>query len=190
MTYFYTDEKVQASLEKHYSACHEEPTQSSPALEIEEGFILSPKIVRNERGILTWEAGVFDKQKQYVPNTSMREIPFENLTFPTNCEQVDKTVIWGGLLYDHYGHFLLQSTTRLYYYLKHNPNNFPIVFAVYNTKIARYIWDFFELCHIAKDKVIFLDKTTQFKKIICPPISMEYEKNYNSNFLLPFRTAA
>lgn len=136
------------------------------------------------------EVGVLNSDREYVPDTGMAEMRFVDLNLPDEIPFVDKTVIWGGLLIPHYGHFLLQSTTRLYYYLKNRDKNIPIAFAVFDNELPKYMSDFFNLLNIPPEHLILVDRPTQFKNVICPPLSSVYYRDWTKDFVLPFSEAA
>jgi hypothetical protein len=155
-------------------------------------------------GFLQTECGVIDKEGKYIDNSGMFGIPVpETMSFPDNIETIDKEVIWGGRIFLHYGHFLLQSTTRLYQYIKNKEKNPYIVFTIGSgEKLPKFAVDFFALLAIPKDRIILIDKWTRFKKIICPSLSSitRYQASaklssenfwdWTDDFVLPFREAA
>lgn len=166
------------------------------------GIVLSPQASVNKyylQGVIRQlpeyklynaEVGVLNSNREYLPGTGMAEMRFVDLKLPDEIPFVNKTVIWGGLLIPHYGHFLLQSTTRLYYYLKNCDKSTPIVFAVFNQELPKYMRDFFDLLNIPPEHLILVDKPTQFKKVICPALSSVYYKDWTEDFILPFSEAA
>ena len=166
------------------------------------GIVLSPQASVNKyylQGVIhqlpeyklyNAEVGVLNSNREYVPGTGMAEMRFVDLKLPDEIPFVNKTVIWGGLLIPHYGHFLLQSTTRLYYYLKNCDKSTPIVFAVFNQELPKYMRDFFDLLNIPPEHLILVDKPTQFKKVICPALSSVYYKDWTEDFILPFSESA
>ena len=53
-----------------------------------------------------------------------------------------------------------------------------------------YIIEFFKLCGIPLSRIVLIDKSVQFKKIIIPDISSKYFKDWTPEFLIPFKKAA
>ena len=157
---------------------------------IKEGIIIEPQLAQGRFGC-ELEVGIFDKHKKYIKGTGISEKPFLNLNIPDNSISVDENVIYCGFLTCHYGHFLLQSTTRLWYYLQNKQKfeKYKLVFSATSENIPKFIADFFELCEIDKNKIMLVTKPTKFKQIICPDISSIYYKDFTDEFALPFKIA-
>jgi hypothetical protein len=117
----------------------------------------------------------------------MRDFAFDNLLIPDNIEYDDREVMWGGMLIFHYGHFILQCTTRLYYYIKNRDKIKYVIFVSKNNSLPSYINEFFSLINLPHEKIILIDEFRQFKRIICPSISSIYYGDYTKDFLLPFQ---
>ena len=69
-------------------------------------------------------------------------------------------------------------------------NFYFLVFVVIENKIPNFIKDFFDLCGIDQNKIIYINKTMQFSKVICPDLSSIYYRDFTQSFLVPFQTAA
>ncbi len=118
------------------------------------------------------------------------DFSIRNPNIPSNMPFINETVIYGGWLMSHYGHFILEGTTRLYYYLKNNPQDYKIAFSILN-KPAQYMVDFFNLLDIDKKNIIYINKHTQFKEVIIPEMSAMYLKYIVKNeYLYPFEYVA
>lgn len=102
----------------------------------------------------------------------------------------DRTVIYGGILFDHFGHFLTESTTRLWYAIEHAEQKYPIVFLKEMMRpFSAQISQFFDLLGLS-GRVLCLDCPTRFKKVVVPSISSIFATSYNDKFMSPFQTAA
>lgn len=198
----YANEYMMKAFNGEWNKTHLRTQNDNKDILIDRGIILSPQPSINnyylqgkayqfpEFKLYNAEVGVLNDNNEYIPGTGMTEMQFVDLKLPNEISFVNKMVIWGGLLIPHYGHFLLQSTTRLYYYLKNRDKNIAIAFAVFNKKIPKYMQDFFNLLKIPPEHIILVDRPTQFKTVICPPISSIYYKDWTEDFVLPFSEAA
>lgn len=69
--------------------------------------------------------GVIDKNNQYIPESafyrwseSSSEDKFVIEDNYQNAKKIDETVMYGGYFYTHWGHFLMEMTGRLWYYIQ------------------------------------------------------------------------
>lgn len=198
----YASESMIEAFNGEWDKSHIRAQETNGEICVDKGIVLSPQPSVNnyylqgvpyqfpEYKLHNAEVGVLNSDREYVPDTGMAEMRFVDLNLPDEIPFVDKTVIWGGLLIPHYGHFLLQSTTRLYYYLKNRDKNIPIAFAVFDNELPKYMSDFFNLLNIPPEHLILVDRPTQFKNVICPPLSSVYYRDWTKDFVLPFSEAA
>lgn len=99
-----------------------------------------------------------------------------------NIVSRDETVIFGGLLKNHFGHALVDSTARLWYLLS-SPSNQKIVFLRYPESDYAASFDalkFVELMGIDMNRVEIITEPTQFREIIIPD-----EASYSINAYRP-----
>ena len=99
---------------------------------------------------------------------------------------IDETVIFGGIIVGHFGHFILEGMSRLWWCINNINCNYKIVFTTILGKPS-WIWDFFELLQINKERIVFLNEAKIFKKIIIPEESVHSWKEYTNEYLLPYR---
>lgn len=100
----------------------------------------------------------------------------------------DEKVIYCGVYKHHWGHFLLESTIRLWYYFSLTPKEqeeYKLVFLCRSIEPVAQELEFFELLGI-KDKCIWLKEPTQFKTVIVPEGSLIFGESYTKEFLIPF----
>ncbi len=86
----------------------------------------------------------------------------------SSLKSIDEIVVFGGVLLPHFGHMILDSLTRLWWHVE-NPNSklrFVFVLNVWGWK--DYLWEFFDLLGIARERILFIEQPTQFAKIIVP----------------------
>ena len=109
-----------------------------------------------------------------------------------NYEEVKTTVIYGGNIFlNHYGHFLIDGVSRLWYALKEQ--NYPIIIdlprGIRNKKT--HIDYFYEALNIDSRRFISFLKPVKFKKIIVPERSIELggSNAYEIHKLIPENVA-
>ena len=83
----------------------------------------------------------------------------------------DEEIIFAGVLFDHYGHLLTDSTARLWYVLAHPEKTCKIVF-VRSPRKARWAPEdpmpLFEMAGIDPARIEIVEKPTQFRNAIVP----------------------
>ena len=103
----------------------------------------------------------------------------------------DEEVIWGGALICHFGHFITESLSRMWYLVEHPESNRCVAFVKVNTwKVAPWLYQFLELLGLPEERVMIVDKPTQFRSIVIPEQAARIKFNYTDKFLLPFRKMA
>ncbi|MBR7131170.1 MAG: glycosyltransferase family 61 protein [Lentisphaeria bacterium] len=160
--------------------------------EIESGVVLPPYKIPNPYGGFYMETGVLSASGVLIPDSGMFSAPVpppvpEGVS---DAAMLDESVIFCGMLYFHYGHFLIQSTSRLYCALQNTA--LKIVFAVTHIPehLPAYMMDFFQLLGIPLSRLILIDRPTRFSRIILPDISSRYFQDWTPEFLMPFKKAA
>lgn len=120
------------------------------------------------------EAGIFDADRTYVPEGALwrRYRPLmEEPAFPTNADILKGKWLWGGVLWMHFGHFLVESTGRLWPYHDLKDEIEGVVFIPKRpknkTKMVGFQTDFFELLGINKP-IRVLDAPTKVEELIVP----------------------
>lgn len=97
-------------------------------------------------------------------------------------------VIYCGVYIDHWGHFLLESTTRLWYYLLLPPEEqqkYKLAFLCRTIEPDKQEKEFFELLGVY-DKCIWVTKPMQFETVIIPESSSIFGQSYTKEFICPF----
>lgn len=81
----------------------------------------------------------------------------------------NESVIFGGVIIPHFGHFLIDSLSRLWYIVKNKAviNHYKIVF-INSGVVPSYVYETLELLGLKREQIIFLREITQFKEIIIP----------------------
>lgn len=115
------------------------------------------------------QGGVLDRDGQFVPLSAnpgriggtyrIENVPYRN-----------EKVVFCGYLYQHWGHFLVESVSRLWYFLKNDPTVDKYVFILdlaQERRIRGNHKEFLELLGIW-DKAVFLTRPTRFREVIIP----------------------
>ncbi|UYO05154.1 glycosyltransferase family 61 protein [Paenibacillus sp. PSB04] len=174
-----------------------------PSVEkIDDGIIVPAEAFYDEVGNYRYRGGVLNAEGEFVESSglykgldyrkellSMAECPDVNLD---NCVYIDEEVVYYGLFIYHWGHFLFESTNRLWYYLRENCKASGVRLAgIYlNKKPDGNFRLFHDLVGIEQDDLLFLDRPTRFKRIIVPKASCILGSTnnfyYSKEFLIPF----
>ena len=84
----------------------------------------------------------------------------------------DEDVIFGGFIYSHFGHQLLESTSRLWYAVDHPEDQRKIVFLRIPAKAAKYasgnFQQFLDLAGLPASRVEVVDRPTRFARLTVP----------------------
>ena len=157
--------------------------------------IVSPLRKTNISSVDTiYEGGVSDKDFNFIAghkrNDNNRYNNYEAIRSyeSTNLEYQDETVLYAGIAFSHFGHFLIESLSRLWWVVKNNGSNTKIVFVknrAFDVPFAFY--ELLRLIGIEKENIIFLKSPTQFKQIIVPEQSFWFASFYYKEFKAPYK---
>lgn len=103
---------------------------------------------------------------------------------------IEESVIFGGVLLGHFGHFLLECLSRLWYLIENPQDTRKIVFIVHpiNKGYKKWFEDFFELLDIPLSRIIFVDKEIlKFQHITIPEESIHSWYGYHKKYLIPYQ---
>lgn len=142
-------------------------------------------------------AGILDQNGNEIPiavlkqnelNRSKVYDDFDN----SNIRIVDKTAVFLGYYIGHFGHFLVESTSRLWYCLNNiNPDYdyifIPVTGYDFNFKPGN---DFLELFGFRDNQIKFIQEPTRYKKIIIPEQAWGLCSQYNEKIIEVFDKVA
>lgn len=163
---------------------------------IENAYALPPKNVWQEGKKIRW-GGVVDSNGAYLKESGR----FRNETHTletgvmmggyefnkTFCPTIKGEVIYLGEYLDHWGHFLLESTTRLWYVVQNRRPNQKLVFvAQKKLKITGNFKNFFNLLGIEIKDIILITRPTKLEGVIVPEPSSVLGCYYTKEFSEPF----
>ena len=100
-------------------------------------------------------------------------------------ECAPETVVYCGRMIGQWGHFLLETITRLWFFLEYDNPNYKYVFIVKEgttPPIEGNFKLFFNLLGIS-ERIILLNKATQYNKVIIPERSFQYRRFYSPKYL-------
>lgn len=143
----------------------------------------------------TWQGGVCDEDFNFIAGYSRKKNNEGGFASVLSAYTVDKSelveldedVIFGGTLIGHFGHFMLECLSRLWYVLQQPELHAKILFIT--TEHGGYKpWfeDFFRLMGIDKDRIIYVDKPIQCRSITVP--EQAYHSNrFTKEFFVPYQ---
>ena len=156
----------------------------------EQATILPLREIPGE-GVLFGRGGVVDREGQYVPLSGietriMGGYPVEKPAFR------DEKVVYCGYLVNHWGHFLVEAVTRLWYALETEEPVDKYVFFLeegVQREIKGNYKAFFQLLKIW-DKLEIIHEPTTYREGIVPEIAFQCMKWYSPKFLRIFEAIA
>lgn len=138
-----------------------------------------------------YEGGVCDEEFNFIAghirNDNGKHNNFEVVrSYETeNIGYLDEEVIFAGVAFDHFGHFIVESMVRLWWVIKEKKFDQKIVFLKNIYFEAAYL-ELLEIIGIKKKNILFLDKPTKFRNIIVPEQSLIFSSHYYKEFSLPY----
>lgn len=160
-------------------------------------FILPTKKKVDENDNIYFEGGVVDNKMNFIKNSQFYRSGkggslLEPYEFSQNdAEYIDEEVLYAGVLINHFGHFLVEGLSRLWYWCENIDKNLHIAFLMpKNQPIFPQFWEFMNLIGIDKNKVHIIKKITKFKKVYVPYQAHILDTSYNEKFTIPYRYIA
>ena len=117
-----------------------------------------------------------------IPQNNL--IPKEDISNVNNT--ISETVIYGGLMVGHFGHFITDTLNRLWYLIKYKKEKYKIVFThfkYHEYDLRPFQNEFMNLLGIESDRILVIDKPTRFNKVIVPKQSVFWNSSYNRELL-------
>lgn len=138
-------------------------------------------------------AGVINFEGQYIELSRFDALsPVDSwggsYDFAEIPETVRETVMYFGRFWNHWGHFLMDMVSRLWYVVEVNPD----IKIVYDSKvdISGVCLEFLKLLGISEDRLIRIDVPTRFERVVIPECSHKPGISCNGSFKRIFDTAA
>lgn len=185
LDYTYLRPKKAAWLKRMYDT----PLAQRQDLQVWQGqnaTILPLRETRGE-GLLFGRGGVVDEQGAYVPLSGIPDrilygYPFENPPFR------DERVVYCGYLVNHWGHFLVEAVTRLWYVFQGDPTVDRYVFTLDegdSRELVGNYAEFFRLLGI-RDKLEILSAPTTYREVVVPEIGFQCMQFFSPQYLQIF----
>ena len=173
---------------------------------IENGYMFPNRYAQNR---LFGHGGVLNQEQVYVTESEMNAYAkYASIPKETDEKEIylgegyeiaadsvpylDEDVIYLGYINNHWGHFLLDSTTRLYTCLQDEKKQYKYAYLVNEgqdyTPVAS-ISRFFELLGIS-DRIIFINQITKCRSITIPEQGYMINAYYSKEFLGIFQRVA
>ncbi len=180
--YTYLRPKKAEALKKWYDAPVE--IRQEPAIWQGEQATILPLRRDPSFGLLFGKGGVVDCQGQYVdlsavPGRVQHAYPFQ----APDCRE--ETVVYCGYMVNHWGHFLIEGVTRLWYFLEQDASVDKYVFFLdegEQRQIQGNYREFFQLLGIW-DKLEFINRPTTFRRVIVPDRGIHMRQGYTPKLL-------
>lgn len=138
--------------------------------------------------------GVFDSAGMFVPSSGQKrnKVIQTPPVFMTANDYLDVEAVYLGTLEDHFGHFLLEHTTRLYALLRQryqgkkyilvNNRNLP--------GVSDFVYQLFALLGIDRNDVIVVSSSVGVRKLYVPEVAFEIPNTSSKAFGKIFDAAA
>jgi len=193
---FFLDNEDKEKLEKWYLNYHE-LDRDLEVVSVKKGIILPTLTIKETNKPIYFKGGVIDEKQNYIPLSGLYRDPLhinKNFRYTLNegykvqeqkIEHSSEKIIYCGIFQKQWGHFLLESTVRLWFYYK-NPIHKIAFTTIDGNKPSKQFSEAFKLLKIPDDKIIFIDKPTQFEEVIIPEVSFVLSNYAHKNFLTPF----
>lgn len=142
----------------------------------------------------TQRFGVFDakgniiKESLQLRNKIVQQAP----VFASEAEVLDIEAVYLGTLEDHFGHFLLEHTNRLYsaLYPKYKNVKYIILNNRNLQKIPDFVFEFLAALGIKKSDVYLINTNVKVKRLYVPPVAFEIPNKYSLEFAKIFDSAS
>lgn len=142
-------------------------------------------------GLLFGKGGVVDQQGKYVdlsaiPDRVEGSYPFEN------AEYRDEKVVYCGYLVNHWGHFLIEGVTRLWYFLENDPTVDKYVFFLDEGEQREIRGNYREFLELLKiwDKLEIINRPTTYREVIVPELGIHMRQAYTPKLVKVFDAVA
>nr|WP_027872127.1 glycosyltransferase family 61 protein [[Eubacterium] cellulosolvens] len=133
--------------------------------------------------LLFGRGGVLDSENAYI-RVSAIEGRVQYAYNPSSVERKDEVVVYCGYLAPQWGHFLIESAARLWYFLRDDKRIDKYVFFVEenaNRTVDGNYKEFFELLGIW-DKIEIIRKATRYKAVVIPELGYNRERYYSNAY--------
>lgn len=192
--HIFFDKETEETFSKVVNNYYFENSNFDNCIVVDNGFILPAKKKVDENDTIYYEGGVVDDKMNFVKNSQfLRKSKGGSLTdaydfLQNDAEFVDADVLYAGILINHFGHFLVEGLSRLWYWCENIDNNLHIAFLMPKKQtIFPQFWEFMDMLGIDRNKVHIIKDITRFKKIYVPSQAHILDTSYNDKFTVPYK---
>ena len=154
-----------------------------------EGFTYNNAVIlplKARPNTVLYKGGVVDAEGNYIEASSLQpnnEIIFDNYKYDVinNCNM---NVIYIGGFWNHWGHFIIELTSRLWYVLENDKNHtLKLAYSmISNLPLPQAYLDFFHLLGIKDEQLLQVKEPTRFKSVVVPEVSTVHALWYTKEF--------
>ena len=151
--------------------------------------ILLPIKSRND-GSIWYMGGVLDADGHYIQETALKsEVCYNNYKIEGDVPYIDEDVVYIGFYWDHYGHFIIEQLSRLWYFIKNGDKKLKLCYSMANgMPLPGYIKQLFNILGITEQNSIKITEPTRFRSIIIPEMSTLASNWYTKEYKLIYDT--
>ena len=147
--------------------------------------------LRKDPSLQFGRGGVVDCDGNYVelsaiPLRVQHSYPFEN------AEYKDEKVVYCGYLIDHWGHFLIEAVTRLWYFMENDSTVDKYVFFIEEGSDRQITGNYLEFLKLLKiwDKLEIISRPITYREVIVPELGIMCRQSYTPKLLKVFDSVA
>lgn len=158
---------------------------------VDDGIILPLRKIDTPALNAIYEGGVCDSDFNFIAghirndNGKNDNLEIVRSYKTDNIVLSEEEVVFVGLAFNHFGHFLIETLNRLWWVIENKRFDLKLVFVVDKISEIPYL-ELLELMGINKENIILLQKPTRFKKVIVPDQSLYFFSKYNREFNIPY----
>ena len=130
------------------------------------------------------KGGIYDGKTLEMVATMDRAPQKQNHTLNSDFELefIDESVIFGGMTWAHFGHFILEGLSRLWYLVKNPTDTRKIIYICDEAEIFKFkkqiIYDFFKMLGVDEYRLMFIEKPIKFAHISIPSVLFKADEIY------------
>lgn len=147
--------------------------------------------LRKDPALQFGRGGVVDCNGNYVDLSSIPlrvqfGYPFENSVYK------DEKVVYCGYLINHWGHFLIEAVTRLWYFMENDGSVDKYVFFIEEGSDRQITGNYREFLELLKiwDKLEIISQPTTYREVIVPELGIVCRQSYTPKLLNVFDAVA
>lgn len=143
---------------------------------VKEGTILP---ARYFSAVFDWGiGGVLDEDGEFVEESGMEVMHRFGGKYEydeAECDYLEETVVYVGLIRNHWGHFLAECSARFWYLLKEQTDYKVAFCGFWEGEFSPKLIEIFGFLGVGKDRMLDIRKPTKFKRILIPSPALTYE---------------